>query len=60
MTTTQTLESIQRELTRYCGTRRGCKARAKRVKATIADYLRAGFSEFDAARRTLEGLGLSR
>ena len=56
---TPTLADLQAELTQYCGhpSKRGNKAKAKRASDTVKDYLRAGFSEYDAVRRTLQGLG---
>jgi hypothetical protein len=58
--TIPTLADLRAELADYCGhpAKRGNKAKAKRVNETVQDYLRAGFSEYDAVRRTIQGLGL--
>ena len=58
--TIPTLADLRAELAACCGpsAKRGNKAKAKRAEETVKDYLRAGFSEYDAVRRTIQGLGL--
>ena len=60
MCTSPTLADLQTQLARICGNpaKRGNKAKAKRAKETVQNYLDAGFSEYDAVRRTIQGLGI--